>query len=128
MLVGEVRAATVGVGISWKLSGGSQISKEDTKVSKKCQVLRAVRPRKASCSAVNSGAGASSGLLIHQAIHGAASQTQRIGEARASSAGRVQTRKPALARATAGAIHMVIRKPGKSARAMRSVSLDVCHS
>ena len=72
MLVGEVRAATPVGGSSWKLSGGSQFSSAVTKVSKKCQVLRAMRRRKTSCSAVNSGAAGSIGWLIHQAIHGAA--------------------------------------------------------
>ena len=42
-LVGEVRCATLPSGSSWKLSGGSQWSSSPTKVSKKCQVRRAIR-------------------------------------------------------------------------------------
>ena len=45
VLVGEVRWATRPSGISWKLSGGSQWSSSPTNVSKKCQVLRAIRRR-----------------------------------------------------------------------------------
>ncbi len=33
------------MGISWKLSGGSQLSSSPTKVAKKCHVLRAIRRR-----------------------------------------------------------------------------------
>ena len=84
MFVGEVREAIVGAGTSWKLSGGSQFSCAVTKVSKKCHVLRAVRLRKVNCSAVKSGVADSMGWLIHQAIHGAASQRPRIGRAKGS--------------------------------------------
>src|SRR6476620_12041624 len=81
MFVGEVRAATVGVGSSRKLSAGSQCSSAVTKVSKKCQVLRAMRWSKVSCSRLSSGAGCSMGRLIHHAIQGATSQRTKNGRA-----------------------------------------------
>ena len=82
MLVGEVREATTGTGSSWKLSGGSQCSWAVTKVSKKRQVLRAVRRRKANCFGFNSGtAEGSMGWLMRQAIQGEANQRPRIGAA-----------------------------------------------
>ena len=41
--MGEVRWATTGFGVSWKLSGGSEFSAGTTNVSKKRQVRRAMR-------------------------------------------------------------------------------------
>src|SRR5205807_7444904 len=87
MLVGEVRAATVGVGSSWKLSGGSQFSSAVTKVSKKCQVLRAMRRSRVNCSTLSSGVGCSMGRLIHHAIQGAVSQRAKNGRATIHRAG-----------------------------------------
>ena len=54
MLVGEVRCAATGSGVSWKLSGGSTVVVRVTKVSKNRQVRRAIR-RKACASASASG-------------------------------------------------------------------------
>ena len=52
MLVGDVRWATAGSGISWKLSGGSIWLAGVTKVSKNRQVCLAIRRRtRASASA-----------------------------------------------------------------------------
>src|SRR5476651_1369677 len=107
MLVGEVREAMTGAGVSWKLSGGSQFSPAVTKVSKKCQVVRAVRRRKSSWPRFNSGSDDSIGWLIHQAIHGAASQRPRKGSATGHWSGcRASTRNPPSS-ATAGATHIV---------------------
>src|SRR4030095_8491341 len=102
MLVGEVRAATVGVGSSWKLSGGSQFSSAVTKVSKKCQVLRAVRRRNCSCTSLNSGGDTSIGRLIGQASHGAANQATSRGRAKGRWAGCITLMAAPLVRATAG--------------------------
>ena len=88
MFVGEVREAILGDGTSWKLSGGSQLSASQTKVSKKCHVAREVVPRKARWSAVRFGTLTSIGWLIHQAIHGAASHRPRIGYAPSPCSGR----------------------------------------
>ena len=74
MLVGDVRDAMIGVGISWKLSGGSQCSSAVTNTSKKCQVLRAVPRRKPSCERESVGMAGPMGRLTHQAIHGEANQ------------------------------------------------------
>jgi len=52
MFVGEVRCATVGAGVSWKLSGGRSFSAAVTNVSKKLHVRRAMTRSSASCSGV----------------------------------------------------------------------------
>src|ERR1019366_4902786 len=107
MLVGDVREATTGTGSSWKLSGGSQCSSAVTKVSKKRQVLRAVRRRKANCLGFSSGAVEGSiGWLIRQAIHGEASQRLRIGAANSNSEGCIKARKDPVARPMNGPIHI----------------------
>src|ERR1019366_10821328 len=94
MLVGDVREATTGTGSSWKLSGGSQLSCAVTKVSKKRQVLRAVRRRKANCLGFECGcAEGSMGWLMRHAIQGEASQRLRIGRVDSNSAGCVRARK-----------------------------------
>ena len=54
--MGEVRVANMGTGSSWKLSGGNQLSLAVTNVSKKRQVLRAVRLRNVTCLGFKSGA------------------------------------------------------------------------
>src|SRR5207237_9780365 len=105
MLVGEVRAATAVAGSSWKLSGGSQFSSAVTKVSKKCQVLRAIRRSRVNWSALNSGAGCSMGRLIHHAIQGAASQRTKNGTVTIRCAGCMTPKETALASAIAGANH-----------------------
>src|SRR5256886_7910673 len=106
MLVGEVRAATEGAGSSWKLSGGSQFSSAVTKVSKKCQVLRAIRRSRVSWSALNSGAGCSRGRLIHHAIQGAASQRAKNGRATTQYAGCMTPKKTSPASAIGRAKHV----------------------
>ena len=93
MLVGEVREASTGKGSSWKLSGGSQCSCAVTNVSKKRQVLRAVRRRKASCFGFKSGAAEGSmGWLMRQAIQGEASQRPRIDPANGNKEGCAKAR------------------------------------
>ena len=51
MLVGEVRSASFGSGVSWKLSGGRWWLSAVTKSSKKRQVIRATRRRSPASSA-----------------------------------------------------------------------------
>src|SRR5207249_2762198 len=128
MFVGEVRAATVVVGSSWKLSGGSQFSSAVTKVSKKCQVLRAMRWSKVSCSRLSSGAGCSMGRLIHHAIQGATSQRTKNGRATIHRAGCTRPKEIAPPSAIAGANHIAPYEPARSVRALRATSPEVTHS
>ena len=128
MLVGEVREATSGTGSSWKLSGGSQLSRAVTKVSKNRQVLRAVRRRKASCPGFNSGARGSIGWLMRQAIQGRRTRTPgwaRPVAGEGGAAGVSKSRPPGRA---AGGNHMVAYHPAGPLSAARSASLAVCHS
>src|SRR5437762_2788611 len=128
MLVGDVRAATVGAGSSWKLSGGSQFSSAVAKVSKKCQVLRAMRRSRVNCSTLSSGVGCSIGKLIHDAIHGAASQRTKQGTVTLRCAGCMTPKETALANAIAGANHIAAYEPARSVRALRATSPEVTHS
>src|SRR5689334_12228882 len=107
MLVGDVREATSGEGSSWKLSGGSQFSLSLTKVSKKCQVLRAARRKNASCSPVNETGAASMARLSHQAMKGAANHARKKGAADQKNCGVGVKRAIPAARATTGAIHIL---------------------
>src|SRR6058998_3215522 len=79
MFVGEVREAITGVGYSWKLSGGSQLSSGATNSAKYLQLRRASVRRNTRCSDVRSGMRRRSGVLIHQAIAGASNQGTRNG-------------------------------------------------
>src|SRR6266487_3853113 len=128
MLVGEVRAATAGVGSSWKLSGGSQFSSAVTKVSKKCQVLRAMRRSRVNCSTLSSGVGCSIGKLIHHAIHGAASQRTKNGTVTIRCAGCMTPKETAPPSAIAGANHIAAYELARSVRALRATSPEVTHS
>jgi len=75
MLVGDVRWATTGSGISWKLSGGSMWSAGVTKVSKKRQVRLAMRRRAwASASASGRWAPIRGDRLAQKATAGEANQ------------------------------------------------------
>src|ERR1700685_2807762 len=82
MLVGDVRWAITGAGLSWKLSGGRQLSAAVTKVSKYRHVRRAVR-RSARASASESPARVSGagGRLIHRATAGETNQSAMKGAA-----------------------------------------------
>ena len=77
MFVGDVRGATMGAGVSWKLSGGSQFSPALTNVSKKRHVWRAVLRRKRSCSSFNSSTRGLIGWLMVHASHGATTHSPR---------------------------------------------------
>ncbi len=81
MLVGEVREAMAGAGYSWKLSGGSQLSRGPVKSAKKRHVLRADARRNARCSTLRPGVGDTSGRLIHQPTTGDTSHSSRMGAA-----------------------------------------------
>ncbi|MNF76205.1 hypothetical protein D3C84_583120 [compost metagenome] len=84
MLVGEVRWAMVGLGISWTLSGGNQLSSGPTYRSKNAQVRRdSMRRKRSSCTDGSNPAGVV-GRLIHQAIAGLTSHTSSKGAASAS--------------------------------------------
>src|SRR2546427_3970795 len=71
MFVGDVRCATTGLGVSWKLSGGNEWSSGPTNVAKNRHVRRATS-RRARASAAESGwAGAVlRGTLIQRATAG----------------------------------------------------------
>ena len=71
MLVGEVRRAVAGTGISWKLSGGSILSAGVTTNSKKRHVCRAIcRMVRASSAVTVSRSGRGGDVLIQRAIAG----------------------------------------------------------
>src|SRR5205814_6212495 len=127
MLVGEVRAARAGPGSSWKLSGGSQFSSAVTKVSKKCQVLRAMRRSRVNCSALSSGAGRSIGILIHRAIQGAASQRAKNGRATIQRAGCMRLKETTPPSAIAGPNHIHAYESAKQLRAPHAPSLEATH-
>src|SRR4029453_1277725 len=106
MLVGEVRPGPAGAGSAWKLSGGSQFSSGVTNVSKKCHVLRAIRRSRVNCSTLNSGAGCSTGRLIHHALQGAVSQRTKNGMVISRYGGWMTPNETALANAITGANHI----------------------
>src|SRR5690606_26587297 len=88
MLVGEVRRATTGLGVSWKLSGGSMWSSAVTNVSKNRQVRRAVYRKEAAVVAETRSSGASArGRLTHHAHAGADSQSTAKGRTNGQEAG-----------------------------------------
>src|SRR5271169_6831810 len=75
MFVGDVRCATTGSGISWKLSGGNILSADVTNVSKKRQVRLAMRRRaRASVSASGRRAPIRGDRLAQKATAGEANQ------------------------------------------------------
>ena len=99
MLVGEVRRATTGSGVSWKLSGGSLFDAAVTKVSKKRQVRRAIRRRlMASGSDNDRRPGTGRERLAHRATAGDAIQ------AAANTAAMGQVPCPAIAAAAIAAM------------------------
>ncbi|MCY1180355.1 hypothetical protein D3C87_1719040 [compost metagenome] len=84
MLVGDVRWAMICFGLSWKLSGGNQLSAGATYWSKNAHVLRAsIRRNRRSCTEGLNPEGVV-GRLIHQAIAGLTSHISNKGAARAS--------------------------------------------
>ena len=81
MLVGEVRCATIDLGTSWKLSGGSMLSDGVTKVSKNRQVRRAVRRKRWASASVTASRCAMLGeRLHHRASAGAVSHSNAKGK------------------------------------------------
>src|SRR6185503_8286477 len=99
MLVGEVRWATVGLGSSWKLSGGRKASSGPTNVSKKRQVRRAVERRIWRSEAVRVCAGdGRGGRLTHRAASGESAHAMANGAASGALSGRrTTTRAPVAA-------------------------------
>ncbi len=81
MFVGDVRCATTGLGVSWKLSGGKAWSSGPTNVAKKRHVRRAIR-RRARASAAESGWVGSvlRGTLIQRATAGDSGPQQQKGQ------------------------------------------------
>ena len=74
MFVGDVRVATTGCGVSWKLSGTSQCVLSLAKCSKKVQCACASRMAMVRSGAVSSRSARTIGLLKRCAISGATSQ------------------------------------------------------
>src|SRR5262245_45483693 len=89
MFVGEVRWATTGIGSSWKLSGGSQLSSGPTKVSKNLQVLRATLRANLDSFSVSCLRSGGRGLLSQYATTGEASQITTNGPMYSSPLGRI---------------------------------------
>src|SRR2546422_11690979 len=73
MLVGDVRCATTGLGVSWKLSGGNAWSSGPTNVAKNRHVRRATNRRARASAAERGWVGAVlRGTLIQRATAGEA--------------------------------------------------------
>ena len=81
MFVGDVRCATTGLGVSWKLSGGKAWSSGPTNVAKYRHVRRAInRSAPASASVSGSVAAMVRGRLIQRATAGAATHSSEKGQ------------------------------------------------
>src|SRR3989442_6559153 len=101
MFVGDVRCATTGLGVSWKLSGGNAWSSGPTNVSKNRHVRRATK-RRAHASAAESGwvGAVLRGTLIHRATAGDTAHSIRKGSAAGQAPGRPHPTAPAAAAAS----------------------------
>ena len=92
MFVGDVRCATTGLGVSWKLSGGKAWSPGPTNVVKNRHVRRAInRSARASASDRGSAGVALRGMLIQRATAGDTTHRQRNTDAVGHASGRTQT-------------------------------------
>ena len=102
MLVGDVRWATTGVGVSWKLSGGSALCSGVTKVVKYRHVRRATS-RSARASAAESGAARTvvPGRLTQRATSGDSAQSAPTGNAIGNASARRHTTAATTAAASA---------------------------
>src|SRR5687767_3818143 len=88
MFVGEVRCATTGLGVSWKLSGGNAWSSGPTNVAKNLHVRRAIKRRaRASAGASDGMPDALLGMLIQRATAGDAIHSTSHGKAAGHAAG-----------------------------------------
>ena len=67
MFVGDVRCATTGSGVSWKLSAGSAFSDGPAKASKYLQVRRAIARRNRASAGARGSSAVGGGRLIHRA-------------------------------------------------------------
>ena len=89
MFVGDVRCATTGLGVSWKLSGGRAWSSGPTNVEKKRQVRRATNRRAWASASVNGSVWeARQGKLIDRATAGDMAHSSRKGAATGKACGR----------------------------------------
>src|ERR1043166_9314271 len=107
MLVGEVRWATTGFGVSWKWPGGRAWSSAPTNVSKNRHVRRAInRSARVSSDVAGAVLEASRGMLIHCATAGDAAQIANRARAAGHASGRTHTTAAhaAVARTTPPAI------------------------
>src|SRR3989442_15566688 len=101
MLVGEVRWATTGCGVSWKLSGGNPLLSAATNVVKYLHVRRATRRRIRTSPGGNAtGRAAMPGTLTQRAIAGDRAQSVNNGHATRHAPGDPHsiTTAPAMAR------------------------------
>src|SRR5438093_7616556 len=115
MFVGDVRCATIGLGVSWKLSGGNAWSSAPTNVAKNRHVRRATRRRSRASAADSGRVGAVlRGTLIQRATAGDAIHRSSQGSAAGQASGRPHA--PATAAAEASATPPPIRrqKPRRS--------------
>src|SRR2546425_782450 len=129
MLVGDVRCATTGLGVSWKLSGGNAWSWGPTNVGKNRHVRRATNRRARASAAERGWVGAVlRGTLIQRATAGEAAHRTKKGSAAGQASGRPHA--TATAAATASATPPPIRrqKPRRSRRSPALACAAVTHS
>src|SRR5687768_1741851 len=128
IFVGEVRCAITGLGSSWKLSGGSQLSSAPTKVSKNLHVRLAINRAKRRSSPVNSLRAGGVWRLTQLATKGETAQPIRYGAATDIAEGRNKRTSAAQTKVSSSAGSMNQRNDDRSWRAVRSAWAAVTHS
>src|SRR5713226_360998 len=129
MFVGDVRCATTGLGVSWKLSGGNAWSSGPTNVAKNRHVRRAI-DRRARTSSDESGwvTAVLRGTLIHRATAGDTAHSIRKGSAAGQASGRPHATATDAAPASATPPPIRWQKPRRSRRRPAFACAAVTHS